>query len=63
MTRKELAQGITRMYIQMGRWSTEKHSEAEYVRRLLKGVGAMKPQSKAELQSWYDNLAADLASA
>lgn len=60
MTRRELAEGITRMYIEMGRWSTERHSEAEYVRRLLKGVGAMKPQSKAELQAWHDRLAADM---
>lgn len=60
MTRKELAEGITRMYIQMGRWSTERHSEAEYMRRLLKGVGAMKPQSKAELQAWHDRLASEL---
>lgn len=60
MTRRELAEGITRMYIQTGRWSIERHSEAEYVRRMLKGVGSMKPQSKAELQAWHDRLAAEL---
>ena len=58
MTRKELAEGITRMYMQTGRWT--RHSEAEYVRRLLKGVGAMKPQSKAELQAWHDRLASEM---
>ena len=59
MTRKELAEGITRMYMKSGRWT--RHGEAEYVRRLLKGVGAMKPQSRAELQAWHDRLAAELA--
>ena len=58
MTRRELAEGIARMYIEMGRWT--RHSEAEYVRRLLKGVGAMKPQSKAELQAWHDRLKSEM---
>ena len=59
MTRKELAQGIYRINKQRG--LAGKISEAEYVRRLLKGVGAMKPQSKQELQSWYDRLMEEFA--